>query len=83
MFNANTEIRISLLRCFHYLLATSQQLCNLLSSFICRIELIGPLEVQGKFGTLQRKQITLVDDDGAKLQFLLWGDQVVLANLLR
>jgi hypothetical protein len=50
---------------------------------MCRIELIGPLEVQGKFGTLQRKQITLVDDDGAKLQFLLWGDQVVLANLLR
>lgn len=66
--------------CWH---VTSQQLCNLLSSFMCRIELIGPLEVQGKFGTLQRKQITLVDDDGAKLQFLLWGDQVVLANLLR
>lgn len=48
-----------------------------------RIESIGPLEVHGKFGTLQRKQITLVNDDDVKLQFLLWGDQVVLANLLR
>lgn len=48
-----------------------------------RIESIGPLEVHGKFGTLQRNQITLVDDDDVKLQFLLWGDQIVLANLLR
>lgn len=55
---------------------------NVSFSLYARIELIGPLEVQGKFGTLRRKQITLVDDDGAKLQFLLWGDQVVLANLL-
>ncbi|XP_024197123.1 uncharacterized protein LOC112200331 [Rosa chinensis] len=54
---------------------------NVSYSLYARIELIGPLEVRGKFGTLQRKQITLVDDDGAKLQFLLWGDQVVLANL--
>ncbi|XP_040373473.1 uncharacterized protein LOC112199485, partial [Rosa chinensis] len=54
---------------------------NVSHSLYARIELIAPLEVRGKFGTLQRKQITLVDDDGAKLQFLLWGDQVVLANL--
>ncbi|KAL6292985.1 hypothetical protein ACE6H2_001127 [Prunus campanulata] len=48
-------------------------------SLYARIEIIGPLEVHG---TLQSKQITLVDNDGVKLQFLLWGDQVVLANLL-
>lgn len=53
---------------------------TLLSLFMCRIEIIGPLEVHGN---LQSKQITLVDNDGVKLQFLLWGDQVVLANLLR
>ncbi|KAM0984783.1 hypothetical protein ACFX2I_012061 [Malus domestica] len=51
-------------------------------SLYARIESIGPLEVHGKFGTLQRKQITLVNEDDVKLQFLLWGDQVVLANLL-
>ncbi|PON93197.1 Nucleic acid-binding, OB-fold containing protein [Trema orientale] len=46
-----------------------------------RIEFIGPLEIHGKFGSLQRKQITLVDDDGVKIKFLLWGEQVLLANL--
>lgn len=56
---------------------------TLLFLFMRRIESIGPLEVHGKFGTLQRKQITLVNDDDVKLQFLLWGDQIVLANLLR
>ncbi|KAK9287661.1 hypothetical protein L1049_016098 [Liquidambar formosana] len=50
-------------------------------SLYSRIESIGPLEIQGKFGSLQRKQITLVDNDGVKLKFLLWGEQVVLANL--
>ncbi|KAK1293140.1 hypothetical protein QJS10_CPB17g01057 [Acorus calamus] len=44
------------------------------------IESIGPLEVQEKFGSLQRKQITLIDNDGFKLKFLLWGEQVLLAN---
>lgn len=50
---------------------------------MCRIESIGSLETQGKFGSIQRKQITLVDNDGVKLKFLLWGEQVLLANLLR
>lgn len=50
---------------------------------MCRIECIGPLEIHGKFGSLQRKQITLVDEDGVKLKFLLWGEQVLLANLFR
>lgn len=48
-----------------------------------RIESIGSLEFYGKSGSLQRKQITLVDDDGVKLKFLLWGEQVLLANLFR
>ncbi|KAF7837720.1 nucleic acid-binding-like protein [Senna tora] len=30
-----------------------------------------------------KKQITLVDGDGAKLQFLLWGEQTILSNLFR
>ncbi|CAN0855414.1 hypothetical protein LINGRAHAP2_LOCUS6206 [Linum grandiflorum] len=48
-----------------------------------RIEAIGPLEAtKGSDGNLQRKQITLIDDDGVKLEFLLWGEQVLLANLL-
>ncbi|XP_071704171.1 uncharacterized protein [Rutidosis leptorrhynchoides] len=50
-------------------------------SLYARIESIGPLEVQGKFGSLQRKQISLVDNDNFRVKFLLWGDQVVLANL--
>ncbi|CBI22888.3 unnamed protein product, partial [Vitis vinifera] len=51
-------------------------------SLYARIESIGSLETQGKFGSIQRKQITLVDNDGVKLKFLLWGEQVLLANLL-
>ncbi|XP_058076610.1 uncharacterized protein LOC131225162 [Magnolia sinica] len=50
-------------------------------SLYARIESIGLLETHGKFGCLQRKQITLVDNDGIKLKFLLWGEQVLLANL--
>ncbi|KAF6170942.1 hypothetical protein GIB67_014759 [Kingdonia uniflora] len=50
-------------------------------SFYARIVSIGELEIQGTFGSLQRKQITLVDSDGAKIKFLLWGEQVILANL--
>ena len=45
-----------------------------------RIEAIGSLEIQGNF---QRKQITLVDNDGVKSTFLLWGEQVLLSNLFR
>ncbi|KAL6193651.1 hypothetical protein ACLB2K_034735 [Fragaria x ananassa] len=55
---------------------------NVYYSLYARIEHIGPLEVLGESGTLQRKQITLVDDVGTKLQFVLWGEQVVLTNLL-
>lgn len=50
---------------------------------IYRIEFIGPLEIQGKFGSLQRKQITVVDEDGVKLNFVLWGEQVLVSNLFR
>ncbi|KAI3730112.1 hypothetical protein L6452_18788 [Arctium lappa] len=50
-------------------------------SLYARIESIGSLEIQGKFDSLQRKQITLVDNDGFRIKFLLWGDQVVLTNL--
>ncbi|XP_057958832.1 uncharacterized protein LOC131151595 isoform X2 [Malania oleifera] len=50
-------------------------------SLYARIESIGLLEIQGNFRSLQRKQITLVDNDGVKLKFLLWGEQILLANL--
>ncbi|KAL4579255.1 hypothetical protein LXL04_015393 [Taraxacum kok-saghyz] len=50
-------------------------------SLYARIESIGSLEIQGKFGSLQKKQITLVDNDNVRVKFILWGDQIVLANL--
>ncbi|GFQ01767.1 hypothetical protein PHJA_002320600 [Phtheirospermum japonicum] len=50
-------------------------------SLFARIEHIGPLEIQGKYGSLQRKQISLVDNDGMRLKFLLWGEQALVANL--
>ncbi|CAH1454474.1 unnamed protein product [Lactuca virosa] len=50
-------------------------------SLYARIESIGCLEIQGKFGSLQRKQITLVDNDNFRVKFVLWGDQIMLANL--
>ncbi|EXB71060.1 hypothetical protein L484_004195 [Morus notabilis] len=50
-------------------------------SLYARIEFIGSSEIDGKFGSLQKKQITLVDEDGVKLKFLLWGEQIQLANL--
>lgn len=50
---------------------------------ICRIESIGPLVVHEKINSIQSIQIILVDNDGLKLKFLLWGEQVLLANLLR
>ncbi|KAK1435878.1 hypothetical protein QVD17_01650 [Tagetes erecta] len=49
-------------------------------SLYARIESIGSLEIQGQFGSLQRKQITLVDNDNVRVNFFLWGDQVLLAN---
>ncbi|XP_077240770.1 nucleic acid-binding proteins superfamily isoform X2 [Tasmannia lanceolata] len=47
-------------------------------SFYARIESIGLLEIHGKFGCLQRKQIILIDNDGVKLKFLLWGSMLAL-----
>ncbi|KAJ9181808.1 hypothetical protein P3X46_005862 [Hevea brasiliensis] len=49
-------------------------------SLYARIESIESMEVQGVFGNVQRKEITLVDNDGVQLKFLLWGEQVLLAN---
>ena len=50
---------------------------------IFRIESIGPIEIHEKTNGLQMIQISLLDNDGFKLKFLLWGEQVILANLLR
>jgi hypothetical protein len=50
---------------------------------ICRIESIQSKEIQGISGSVKRKEITLVDNDGVRLEFLLWGEQVLLANLFR
>ncbi|TYH04134.1 hypothetical protein ES288_A09G275000v1 [Gossypium darwinii] len=51
-------------------------------SLYARIESISSLEILEQCGGLQRKQITLVDNDGVKLRFLLWNEQVILANLI-
>uniref|UniRef100_A0A0E0KL45 Cell division control protein 24 OB domain-containing protein n=1 Tax=Oryza punctata TaxID=4537 RepID=A0A0E0KL45_ORYPU len=51
---------------------------NISYSFYARIEKIESLE---PFGSTERKQIVLVDDDDAKIKFVLWGEQVLLANL--
>lgn len=48
-----------------------------------RIDKIESSEIQGTFGSLQRKQITLVDGDEVTLKFFLWGEQTLLANLFR
>ncbi|XP_021907095.1 uncharacterized protein LOC110821533 isoform X3 [Carica papaya] len=50
-------------------------------SLYARIESIGSMEIHGKIDGLQKKQITLIDNDGIRLKFLLWGEQVPLANL--
>ncbi|XP_058212651.1 uncharacterized protein LOC131324629 [Rhododendron vialii] len=50
-------------------------------SLYARIASIGSLEIQGKYGGVQRKEIILVDNDGFRVKFLLWGEQVLLANL--
>ncbi|KAK7363485.1 hypothetical protein VNO77_05629 [Canavalia gladiata] len=52
-------------------------------SLYARIERIESAEIQGRFGNLQRKHITLVDGDGVTLKFCLWGEQTLLANLFR
>ncbi|KAJ6891403.1 hypothetical protein NC651_024793 [Populus alba x Populus x berolinensis] len=50
-------------------------------SLYARIESIQSKEIQGISGSVKRKEITLVDNDGVRLEFLLWGEQVLLANL--
>ncbi|OIW00147.1 hypothetical protein TanjilG_29137 [Lupinus angustifolius] len=52
-------------------------------SLYARIESIESAETQGRSGILQSKQVTLVDDDSVRLKFLLWGEQIILANLFR
>ncbi|BAA94981.1 unnamed protein product [Arabidopsis thaliana] len=52
-------------------------------SLYARIESIGPLESELTFSTARRRQISLVDGDGDRLKFILWGEQVIVANLLR
>ncbi|KAK3148859.1 hypothetical protein QOZ80_3AG0209640 [Eleusine coracana subsp. coracana] len=47
-------------------------------SFYARIEKIESLE---PFRCTERKQIILADNDDAKMKFILWGEQVLLANL--
>lgn len=63
----------------------SISLCDVYQGFSyslrARITSITSLEVQGKYGSLQRKQIDLVDEYGSSAKFLLWGEQVLLANL--
>ncbi|KAG7625535.1 Cell division control protein 24 OB domain 2 [Arabidopsis thaliana x Arabidopsis arenosa] len=51
-------------------------------SLYARIESIGPLESELTFSTARRRQISLVDGDGDRLKFILWGEQVIVANLL-
>ncbi|KAI3916323.1 hypothetical protein MKW98_004764 [Papaver atlanticum] len=51
-------------------------------SFYARIESIGLIETRGRFGSIQPKQITLVDNEGVNIKFILWGEQVLLVNLL-
>ncbi|XP_074585617.1 uncharacterized protein LOC141841356 isoform X2 [Curcuma longa] len=48
-------------------------------SFYARIDSIGSLE---SFRGVERKGVTLVDNEGVKIKFVLWGDQVLLANVL-
>ncbi|XP_015937060.1 uncharacterized protein LOC107462897 [Arachis duranensis] len=50
-------------------------------SFYARIEGIESMEIQGSYGSLQGKRITLVDGDDVRFKFFLWGEQIVLANL--
>ncbi|CAN7074632.1 unnamed protein product [Brassica oleracea var. botrytis] len=52
------------------------------SLYASRIESIGPLESELKFSTAHRRQIALVDADGVRLNFILWGEQVIVANLM-
>ncbi|KAL5209440.1 hypothetical protein ABZP36_005063 [Zizania latifolia] len=51
---------------------------NISYSFYARIEKIESLE---PFQCTERKQIVLVDNDDARIKFVLWGEQVLLANL--
>ncbi|MED6130363.1 hypothetical protein PIB30_000260 [Stylosanthes scabra] len=50
-------------------------------SLYARIESIEYTEIQGSYGSLQGKRITLVDGDDVRFKFFLWGEQIVLGNL--
>ncbi|RZC88321.1 hypothetical protein C5167_016128 [Papaver somniferum] len=50
-------------------------------SFYARIESIGFIKHHGRFGSVQPKQITLVDNEGVNIKFILWGEQLLLVNL--
>ncbi|KAJ4839551.1 hypothetical protein Tsubulata_042787 [Turnera subulata] len=54
--------------------------CGRSYSLYAKVESIKSMDFEAISGTVQRKQITLVDN-GTKLEFLLWGEQVLLANL--
>lgn len=68
---------------FNEIATFAAHVCLIFFKILDRIEHIGPLEVHGKYGNLQRKQITLVDNDGVRSNFFLWGEQVLIANLFR
>ncbi|XP_078445149.1 nucleic acid-binding proteins superfamily isoform X2 [Wolffia australiana] len=51
-------------------------------SFYTRVKFIEQGEIQAKPGYVQRRRITLVDCDGISQEFVLWGDQTLLGNLL-
>ncbi|WVZ61165.1 hypothetical protein U9M48_011080 [Paspalum notatum var. saurae] len=59
-------------------LILEENINNIPYSFYARIEKIESLE---PFGCTERKQITLADNDEAKIKLILWGEQVSLANL--
>ncbi|KAG9457855.1 hypothetical protein H6P81_002363 [Aristolochia fimbriata] len=50
-------------------------------SFYARIESVGSPEDHGQCHSVKRREVTLVDNDGVKIKFFLWGDQVILANV--
>ncbi|KAL6893756.1 hypothetical protein ACP4OV_007854 [Aristida adscensionis] len=49
--------------------------------FLAAQFLIEEIESLEPYKCTERKQIALVDNDGGKMKFILWGEQVLLANL--
>eukprot|EP01018_Ginkgo_biloba_P008931 Gb_12457 [translate_table: standard] len=48
-----------------------------------QVEKVGGVEVQGQSGHLKRRQILIADSEGTILEFVLWDEQILLANLFR